>query len=71
LKITRRDMKPCPNKTEVKNQATGRINKMKVCGAAMHHYDDHSECPRCGFYLDGDATYDTKTRETSIVRKLK
>ena len=67
----RADLKTCPVKKDITSPNTGRIIRVEQCGAIMHHYDDHSECPRCGFFIKKDQVYDPKTRETSNVRKLK
>lgn len=67
----RADLQFCPVKKEVIHPDTKRVQKMKPCGARMHHYDDHSECPKCGFFLKKDQIYNPVTRETSTVRKLK
>ena len=53
--IPRRQLHKCPVVTE-----------NKVCGGTMDHYDDHSECRRCGFFLRKGESYDKKTRRTLI-----
>ena len=71
MSINRADLQFCPVKKEVKNPETGRVQHLIPCGARMHHYDDHSECPKCGFYLNKGESYNPVSRETSRVRQLK
>ena len=42
------------------------VTDSKICGGRMDHYDDHSECRRCGFFLRKGESYDKRTRRVLI-----